>query len=124
MCEADAAFGGAIIMNGFVLADGNAGGAPISAAGSDQAGATEARYQYSIVNGGTGGVRLFPASFPVTPMMVLNKSGSAINVYPPTGARFDALAANTAISLPNGSVMLIYFSGNVGGTNTYYTRVV
>lgn len=76
--------------------------AVISAAGTTQATATEATMTVVIVNAGTGGVRL-PLFKAGTITTVINTLGTAISVYPNTGAKIEALATNAAFTLGAGA---------------------
>jgi hypothetical protein len=74
-------------------------GSSISAAGASQTTATTLTSNYNFITAGTGGV-LLPAMQPGQSVVVFNLTSSAINVYPPTGASINGLAANTAVSMP------------------------
>jgi len=77
----------------------------LAAAGTTQGTATAIVNTVSIVTSGTGGVVL-PASLPVgTELKVINATGSAIDVYPNSGAAIGPLATNAAFSLPAGTYL-------------------
>lgn len=111
--EIDTNLGATTKMGGFLIHDGNAGGTAIAAAGSTQGDATLCRYQTSIVTSGSGGVRLQAAAFPVTVCAVVNRSGGAINLYPPSGHTLnDEVSADLPLSLPDDSLAICYFIGS------------
>jgi hypothetical protein len=111
--EGDMITGGAHKHYGKDYKLGDAGGAPVSASGTDQAGATEARYVHTVITGGTGGVRLKPSSFGVEHGTVINMTGVSVNIYPPVSGTFNqgGLAANDPITLGPMSKLDWYFDG-------------
>jgi hypothetical protein len=51
--------------------------------------------------------------------MVSNRGTNPVNIYPATGGTLDGLAANAAISLPVGSMMVFYASSATQWYSTY-----
>ena len=80
--------------------------AAVSAAGNTQASATALTNDINVVTTATAGsafgVRLAAATAGRS-ITVVNRSATAITVYPDTGATIDGLAANAGISVPSGS---------------------
>lgn len=71
----------------------------IAAAGSTQGAATALTSEINEVTTGSGGVVL-PTAVAGMRVRVLNRLGTALNVYPASGAAIDALSTNVAYSLP------------------------
>lgn len=80
--------------SGFVAYGNNSA---VSAAGSTQATATILTRQINYVTGGSGGV-LLPAAVGGERVVIRNSLGSAINVYPNTGAQINDSGVNAAVS--------------------------
>jgi hypothetical protein len=72
----------------------------ITAVGSTQAtAAVLTNTDIAVVQFGPGAGVALPASAVGAEVVIINNSGGAINVYPPSGATIDWLAANAAYSL-------------------------
>lgn len=89
---------------------GAAGGAPtfttsITAAGSTQGGATALTAGINVITAGAAGtgVVLETTSTPGFQQVILNRSGSAKLLYPPTGDQIENLGTNAATSMNDGS---------------------
>ena len=89
----------------------------IAAAGANQAGATVLTAEISRVTSGSGGVAL-PASAAGLDIMVINHSGSPIQVYGQGSDTIDDVAAATGVSQMNGSMTL--YAAAAGGA--YYSN--
>ncbi|AVH85344.1 hypothetical protein RsoM2USA_416 [Ralstonia phage RsoM2USA] len=74
----------------------------VAAAGTTQGTATALTSSVNVVTSGTGGVVL-PAATGGMELVVINTTGSAINVYPASGGQIDSLGANVAFSLGAGA---------------------
>lgn len=84
--------------------------ATVTAAGTNQATATALTKDMNVITSGTGGVVVQGATTGKI-VVIMNRLGVAINIYPATGHYFDGLAINTPISLPaNGFIELYGFS--------------
>jgi hypothetical protein len=82
----------------------------VAAAGTTQATATALTKDMNVVTTGTGGVVVQGATTGKV-VVIINRTSSAINVYPAVGHYFDGLSVNTPISLPtNGFIELYGFS--------------
>jgi hypothetical protein len=81
--------------------------AAVTAAGTTQATATALNKDENIVTSGTGGVQIQGATTGKI-VVVINRTSSAINVYPASGHYFDGLAINTPISLPANAFIELY----------------
>jgi len=81
----------------------------VAAAGTTQGTATVLTNDINVVTSGTGGVQI-PGAAAGKYVVVVNKTGSAINVYPASGHSFDSLSANTPISLLAGAFVELYGS--------------
>lgn len=71
----------------------------VTAAGTTQGGATSVSSDYIVVTAGSGGI-IFPAGVTGIEVTVINRLGTALNVYPATSCQVDALGNNVAYSLP------------------------
>lgn len=76
----------------------------VAAAGSTQAGAAPITKSITVVNSGSGGVRL-PGTTAGSRVIIRNITGSTINVYPPTGGSINGGASNAAVALPTGTAL-------------------
>jgi len=92
-------------------------GASLTATGSDQSGALQLAAEINhVAAGGGAGVKL-PNSVGTT-FIVMNYSGSAVNVYPPSGGQIfpgggGGLGVNTAFSLAQGAnIMFVQLDAN------------
>jgi hypothetical protein len=81
--------------------------AAVTAAGTTQATATALTKDENIVTSGTGGVQVQGATTGKI-VVVINRTASAINVYPASGHYFDGLAVNIPISLPANAFIELY----------------
>jgi|GEM_PF-3330117 uncharacterized protein YoxC len=81
--------------------------AAVTATGTTQATATALNKDENIVTSGTGGVQVQGATTGKI-VVVINKTSSAINVYPASGHYFDGLAVNIPISLPANAFIELY----------------
>lgn len=82
----------------------------LAAAGTTQGTATALQKHMNVVTTATGGSAdgvITPTLNPGEEMWVVNASAATVKVYPVSGAAFNALAANTSISLTTGQRMLI-----------------
>lgn len=77
----------------------------VTAAGTDQGGATALTAQLNVITGGAAdtGV-ILPATGPV---WIKNASGSTKKIYPPSGDNINALSANAAAVMTSGSSVMI-----------------
>ena len=76
----------------------------VTAAGSSQAGATALTRPISAVSTVSAGQGVvLPSATPGMRLLVLNISGTALNVYPASGAQINALGTNAAYSLAAGA---------------------
>jgi len=91
-----------------LLSSTNAG---VAAAGSTQGTATALSSDINIVTSGTGGV-VVPGAVSGKYAVIVNRTGSAINVYPAVGHAFDGLSANTPISLPASGFIEVFGSSS------------
>ena len=91
--------------------------AAVAAAGTNQGNAATLTKDINIVTSGTGGV-VVPGATSGKFAVIVNKTGSAINVYPASGHYFDALAVNIPISLPAGGFLEMYGYSNTQWTTT------
>lgn len=73
----------------------------LDAAGTDQGSATDCTVDFTIVRGGSGGVRLHDTLQPAQYQFVYNFMGGPLNVYPPSGGQIDALGIDAPYSLAN-----------------------
>jgi hypothetical protein len=92
-------------LNGAVVNNNNA----VSAAGSDQAGATALTVDYNVVTtvASSTGVKL-PTATAGRRIIIVNKGANTLSIYPATGGTIDALSANAAIQVAaNGSIELM-----------------
>lgn len=80
--------------------------ATVAAAGSTQGAAAALTAQDNTITTGAGLSVVVPAVAD-TRVIVRNRSGGAINVFPGSGARFETLGTNVAVSLPNNSTYSI-----------------
>lgn len=76
-------------------------GIGLVATGASQLTALSLENDWNQVTGGGGSGVQIPSLQPGQTIVILNISGSAINVYPIVGSIIDALAANAAYSLAN-----------------------
>ena len=75
----------------------------VTAAGTTQATATELESEWNVITGGIANTGVVLDGFNIgVSTTVFNASGSAKNIYPPSGMKIDALATNAAYSLGNG----------------------
>lgn len=93
------------LLNALFFRTGGPGGLPevmtgITAAGTTQADATLLQADWNSVDTvpANSGVRI-PPLIPGQQVLVLNSTGTNLNVYPSTGVAIDALGSNTAYSL-------------------------
>jgi len=95
--------------------------ASVSAAGSDQSGATALTSDYNVVTtvGSGAGVKLGTPAAAGQYVTVVNKGANALSIYPASGGTIDALSANAAISLPVSGVMVFKASA----TTQWYSSV-
>jgi hypothetical protein len=92
-------------LNGAVVNNNNA----VSAAGSDQAGATALTVDYNVVTtvAASAGVKL-PTATAGRRIVIVNKGANTLSIYPATGGAIDAVSANAAIQVAaNGSIELM-----------------
>jgi hypothetical protein len=92
-------------LNGAVVNNNNA----VSAAGSDQAGATALTVDYNVATtvASSTGVKL-PTATAGRRIIIVNKGANTLSIYPATGGTIDALSANAAIQVAaNGSIELM-----------------
>ena len=89
--------------NTFLTSASNA----VAAAGTTQGTATALTTDFSVVTSGTGGVSLATATAGRI-MTVVNKTSSAINVYPASGHSIDGYGSNTGFSLPVNGMVEVY----------------
>lgn len=92
-------------LNGAVVNNNNA----VSAAGSDQAGATALTVDYNVVTtvASSTGVKL-PTATAGRRIVIVNKGANTLSIYPATGGAIDAVSANAAIQVAvNGSIELM-----------------
>lgn len=89
----------------------------VAAAGTTQATATVLSSDINAVTSGTGGVQV-PGAASGKYVIVVNKTGSTINVYPATGHIFDSLSANTPISLLSGAFVELFGSSTTQWNTT------
>jgi hypothetical protein len=92
-------------LNGAVVDNNNA----VSAAGSDQAGATALTVDYNVVTtvASSTGVKL-PTATAGRRIVIVNKGANTLSIYPATGGTIDALSANAAIQIAaNGSIEIM-----------------
>lgn len=89
--------------------------AAFTAAGNSQGTATLLTSNHANVTttGGSQGVILNDAE---QQYFITTTGGNTLSVYPPSGANFSSLSANTAISLPNGKSLFIEPGGTSGIT--------
>jgi hypothetical protein len=73
----------------------------IAAAGTTQATATALIVDIALVNSGSGGGIVLQNKIGQK-QEIFNRSGAAINIYPPTGASIESAGTNVAVSLANG----------------------
>jgi hypothetical protein len=82
-----------------VLATVNNG---VTAAGSTQSTATALESEWNVITGGGANTGVVLDGFDIgVATVVINASGSAKDVYPPSGMAIDALGTNAAYSLAN-----------------------
>jgi len=81
--------------------------ASVTAAGMTQGTATALTKALNIVSGGAGGVVLQAPLPGIIKVTIVNYSGAAINVYPPSGSQINQLGANNSYNLPNATVMIL-----------------
>jgi len=79
----------------------------ITATGTTQATAIALTKDINVITLGTGGVVVQSAATGKI-VVVINKTTSAINIYPASGHYFDGLAINTPISLPPNAFIELY----------------
>lgn len=92
-------------LNSAVVNNNNA----VSAAGSDQAGATALTVDYNVATtvASSTGVKL-PTATAGRRIIIVNKGANTLSIYPATGGTIDALSANAAIQVAaNGSIELM-----------------
>lgn len=121
--DGDAVLGGRLKLYGQLTLLGSAGGT-VTAAGSDQAGAAALKYGSSVINAGNGGVRLFASGVGSGDGAVIqwgfNRTGSAVNLYPPSGGAINSGTTNAAISLPSNA----FFAAASRGSNDFEVSVL
>lgn len=81
-----------------ICQDGNTG---ISAAGTDQSGATELTAAVNVVGtvGAGSGVICYSGLVPVDSQLVFNGGANPLIIYPPSGFKINNLPANTGVIL-------------------------
>lgn len=93
--------------------------AAISAAGTNQAGATAITKEFTLIGGGAGGGVILPSSASTasksSTLFIYNQLSSSIKVYPPSGQQINTLGSNVAFDHP-GFTTLCY----VGIAANYY----
>lgn len=89
----------------------------VAAAGGSQGTATALKYVFSNINSGTGGVILAASGIGSGDGSVIgwgfNRSGAAVNMYPPTGGTINGGVIDTAISIPNLAFFAIASRGSL-----------
>jgi trimeric autotransporter adhesin len=85
----------------------------ISAAGTDQAGATLIAASINVVTtvAASSGVRL-PASSATVNRRIVNHGANTLSIYPQTGGTINGLSANTAITIASGGTSVLLVTAN------------
>jgi hypothetical protein len=99
-------------VSGFIYKSVNSA---LAAAGTTQGTATSITTEVSVVTTGTGGVLLQNGTG--VSYIIINATGSSINVYPASGAQIDGLGTNVGYSLPAGGKIMYICTGST----QYYT---
>lgn len=114
--DGDGYFGGRLKTDGKLTPLGLSGGR-ITAAGSDQATATQLKFLVSNIIGGTGGVRLassgIGAGDGTVPCWGVNRSGVSQNLYPPVGGTLNGGTIDAPITLPDNAFFFATSEGDL-----------
>lgn len=121
--DGDGVFGGRIKIYGQFTPLGAAAGT-VAAAGASQGTATALKYISSVINSGTGGVILQASGVGSGDGQVVqwgwNRTGSAVNLYPPSTGAINSGTADIPISLPSNC----FFISASRGANDFEVTVL
>ncbi len=121
--DGDGVFGGRIKVYGQLTPLGAAAGT-IAAAGASQGTATALKYISSVINSGTGGVILQASGVGSGDGQVVqwgwNRTGSTVNLYPPSTGAINSGTADIPVSLPANS----FFISASRGANDFEVTVL
>lgn len=121
--DGDGVFGGRIKVYGQLTPLGAAAGT-VAAAGASQGTATALKYISSVINSGTGGVILQASGVVSGDGQVVqwgwNRTGSAVNLYPPSTGAINSGTADLPISLPSNA----FFISASRGSNDFEVTVL
>ena len=88
------------VIRNFAVSMFNPYPAQVSAAGANQAGATQLTSMFNVITSCTSGQGVIATTYYTK---IWNATANACNVYPPSGAQFDSHGTNTAVYIAAGA---------------------